>query len=1049
MIFSRTIPSARSLTAILLFLTVITATAAHLSPSEALERALNSSKAFPTILKSAPADRFSLKKEVLAQSGTSGCYVFSIPGSFIIVAADDRCEPVLAYGDTAPDDWDSLSPATDAWLKMYAEEIDHINQITEAPFKESPEKARAKINPLLSTKWDQWSPYNDKCPIFTGNVRCVTGCVATAAAQLMYKFRKPAKGTGSHSYTDDIKGRTVTLSANFGATSYDWANMANTFSSKSSTAAKNAISTLMAHLGVATEMDYAIGGQNASGTPVVNAGSGLINYFGYNKEMATLEKKCHTATEWEDALHGELTAGRAVLYSGGTSASSHAFVCDGYDGAGKYHFNWGWGGQADGYFSLSALKPATMSGTKDYTPEQLMMIGVKPAGGEHRRANLIARNGVKSDMSMGRRGGSFTIAPDGNDDAAHVGFYNYTLGPSVATIQTGANVVNGTTGVTTFVSGRTDELRFLYGISGIPLPTASLDPGTYNVIPAARESSDGGKVFKIQLTSTLPRTFELVVGKTFVKLYNSNTSTYTLFASNFNLPSAVSSGQSMDVTATVSSRYAGYNGNIRLQFYDFSSLSLTDEVTLSDNVTVGKNGETALSTSVTVPYLPAGNYIVALADERGIPFAETGEIAVEGSTPTFTVDSFHVSPSPIHSDDPFTVTGYLTALDGRYDGTIRCRLQSQEETIVAESSDRLNVTLKPDSRRYFSFSFEPVAEGQYDVVLFDDASGAELTVIGQVTVQNFKLDISNVEITGVTMAHRDFVVEFDVSLNERTYDYLLLRFVDASTGQMSFCCNYGYCSLSSLTPGVSSRQSLEISDYYFDIEPGTYNLEFITGPMFGDLHTYPSHLNYGPVEISDYICDPVLTDLPYFDGTSPVNTIVTGNSYTLRVPVRKLTGDYSSVHANICRADNGETIYSAYLSSTSPRGTEELLENPVYFYDTGYLGKAYLNLDGYNYTHDYAPLWPERFNHVPLLITDRSGLDSVFAKGLRVVYDPTTSGIRITGAEPSGIVSVSSMTGTIIISDEVSTSDFDIDVSDAPNGVYIVAINGKSFKIIK
>lgn len=59
--------------------------------------------------------------------------------------------------------------------------------------------------------------------------------------------------------------------------------------------------------------------------------------------------------EWEDLIYNEVAQGRPVLYAGTADIGGHAFVCDGYDGQGRFHINWGWNGVANSYFSLSVL----------------------------------------------------------------------------------------------------------------------------------------------------------------------------------------------------------------------------------------------------------------------------------------------------------------------------------------------------------------------------------------------------------------------------------------------------------------------------------------------------------------------------------------------------------------------------------------------------------------------------------------------------------------------------------------------------------------------
>ena len=54
------------------------------------------------------------------------------------------------------------------------------------------------------------------------NGRVVTGCVATAIAQLIYYFRFPTTGIGAYSYEHDTYG---TIAADFSAATYDYAAM--------------------------------------------------------------------------------------------------------------------------------------------------------------------------------------------------------------------------------------------------------------------------------------------------------------------------------------------------------------------------------------------------------------------------------------------------------------------------------------------------------------------------------------------------------------------------------------------------------------------------------------------------------------------------------------------------------------------------------------------------------------------------------------------------------------------------------------------------------
>ena len=75
------------------------------------------------------------------------------------------------------------------------------------------------------------------------------------------------------------------------------------------------------------------------------------------------------------------------MYCGFTpNNDGHGFVCDGYDGNGFYHINWGWGGKTDGFFRLSVLNPNSTSGsgaasTDDgFTNDQSVLIGIQKEG---------------------------------------------------------------------------------------------------------------------------------------------------------------------------------------------------------------------------------------------------------------------------------------------------------------------------------------------------------------------------------------------------------------------------------------------------------------------------------------------------------------------------------------------------------------------------------------------------------------------------------------------------------------------------------------------
>ena len=223
----------------------------------------------------------------------------------------------------------------------------------EAMRREATSEEYPTISPILGqTIWGQGKPFNNQCPQINGE-RTVTGCVATALSQIMYVHKYPTKGTDSHSYTTESKK--LNVSANFGNTTYDWANMIPNYSGSYTTTQANAVATLMHHVGVAADMDYTVDGSGAVSSIALAA---ITKYFGYDKAINVLPKDFMKEESLLQAIATDLQAGRPVYFSGVTvNREGHAFVCDGMKSDGYLHINWGWNGMANGYFAISALAP--------------------------------------------------------------------------------------------------------------------------------------------------------------------------------------------------------------------------------------------------------------------------------------------------------------------------------------------------------------------------------------------------------------------------------------------------------------------------------------------------------------------------------------------------------------------------------------------------------------------------------------------------------------------------------------------------------------------
>lgn len=313
--------------------------------------------------------------------GQAAYYVFNAKQQqgFVIVSGDESTEAILGYADEGSFDETALPSNIKAWLESYARQIDALSQ---GKVEEGTRRVatHAAIAPMTKTKWDQEDPYNLQCPTRSGNI-APTGCSATAMAQVMAYHKWPEASVPSiPSYT--IGGYT-TSATNAGV--IDWANMKDHYTGNETTTEDNAVARLMRLCGQSLMMKY---GTSASGAFLDNCGNQLTDIFGYKQGARHIDRANYSAASWDEIIYTELQQERPVIYEGSATGGGHAFVCDGYDGNGFYHINWGWSGRYNGYYKLSVLNPngggTGSAGTEDgYTSDQGAVIGIqKPDGTE-------------------------------------------------------------------------------------------------------------------------------------------------------------------------------------------------------------------------------------------------------------------------------------------------------------------------------------------------------------------------------------------------------------------------------------------------------------------------------------------------------------------------------------------------------------------------------------------------------------------------------------------------------------------------------------------
>ena len=343
-----------------------------------------------------------------ASSSAPSYYVFDNgdDNGFTIVSGDDQWPEIVGYSAHGNSEQALQAEGCADFLEAYEQMVEAANSgDTLAKRMLAERKAlsanasykQPKVMPLLGDiAWNQSEPFNNWCPEYQRGKKCATGCVATAMAQVMmyYKYPKELKedipAYRSYSIATDMpaiaKGET-----------YDWDNMRPNYSSNYTQAQADAVAKLMLHCGESVQMRYGASSA-ASLTP-----STLVKYFGYDADLVqNLYRSSYTLEEWSKLIDREMVAARPVLYSGASSTSGHQYICDGTDGNGLYHINWGWGGLSDGYYDITILNPSNRgagagTGSDGYKRSCSMIIGIAPDNGvadeplvEHKSLSVTA-----------------------------------------------------------------------------------------------------------------------------------------------------------------------------------------------------------------------------------------------------------------------------------------------------------------------------------------------------------------------------------------------------------------------------------------------------------------------------------------------------------------------------------------------------------------------------------------------------------------------------------------------------------------------------------
>ena len=579
------------------------------------------------------------------EASSEAFYVFNADnnGGYVIVSGDDRTTEILGYSKTGNLDMDRLPENLKWWLDGYVRQIKALGTSVK-PVKtvktRGVEEPKEAIAPLIQTKWNQSYPYNMWCPDDKGrewqdagfatnnkgeysvdNI-CVTGCVATAMAQIMYYWKKPATcpaidayDTGSHGWTMDA----------LPGTTFKWDQMKKEYNGEEGDETVNAIAELFRYCGQSVGMDYDMGGSEASVSP-----EALAKVFGYSKNIRKIYRDPYSTSQWEDMVYAELAAGRPVLYSGQAGIGGHQFIVDGYDGNGLFHMNWGWGGMSDDYFVLSLADPKNQGiGGADsaFQFDQDALFGVKPGNSEE-----VLTPQIKSDISKmssktyNRAGVNVNFTGVQLDGAFYV---NYNIEPTEnSDIQVGWALQNGQGRFVVYSKSYTigakktgyyTNTEATFG-EGIPV-------GKYEICQVYRYTGADAWSLCDPYWNPAPFTNErtaFLVAEVTATTLTIREAQSSFQVNSMTVPEYPSKGDALDVKVNVTNDGETYEQVVRLWAQKQGETLWTHEATSKGKVDIGKSGDVVLS------YKPqnSGTYTLKVTDGSSETALKTAAVTI-------------------------------------------------------------------------------------------------------------------------------------------------------------------------------------------------------------------------------------------------------------------------------------------------------------------------------------------------------------------------------------------------------------------------------------
>ena len=336
-------------------------------------------------------------------------YVVSRPeGGFVMVAGNDNVQPVLAFSFDNDFVVEGMPDNVRWWMQQYKDHVRSSVSATPAISEQWEKFEGTKADPVApitegvtdeflnsrTNEWNQTNPANFFCPNVTEQTQTsVCGCVALATAEIMAWFgtSNPALDNfqiPGYQYTSE-NGKTVTIDPHNLHNQPRWSDLkALTTSNKfyaeinyydpnasaadrynklyygynklipeelicnTLTLVGESLAYLTYDIGTLVQAKYndSVSPHTGTGAVTENVIRAVAPVFGYNNGARYVKKSSYTNGQWKQLMKDQITL-RPIIYTG----PGHAYVADGYgtyDSKQYFHFNMGWGGNANGYYTL-------------------------------------------------------------------------------------------------------------------------------------------------------------------------------------------------------------------------------------------------------------------------------------------------------------------------------------------------------------------------------------------------------------------------------------------------------------------------------------------------------------------------------------------------------------------------------------------------------------------------------------------------------------------------------------------------------------------------